>query len=69
LEKAVALFLIAIQNTRVNPNGKLLLNKFRYRGASEYCLNQPHRMAGGKIIWHAHPAGLEIKFAIPNSTT
>jgi hypothetical protein len=68
LEKALALSLIAIQNTRANPNGKLLLNKIHYRGAAEYCLNQPHRMAGGKIIWQAHTEGLEIKFAIPKST-
>ena len=24
-------------------------------------------MAAGKIIWHAHQAGLEIKFEIPKS--
>ena len=69
LEKALALILIAKQNTGLNPNARLRLNQFQtaIEGIAEQCPNQPHRMAGGKIIWHAHLAGLEIKFAIPKS--
>jgi len=55
-----------IINTGLSPTARLRLNQFQI--AIEGMLNNTqisHQMAGGKIIWHAHLAGLEIKFAIP----